>query len=583
MWNEGSDAVEQADAGHGVAAVAPFRYLISEQAKSLVALQELQHEVGALLEFRDLVMETFPNLRTKMAQQTSAHSTPTTMTTGHHHHHHLSNIPVRRGGEKKPGKDSGAVQDSGFSTEASSKETASSSSSAVDDELWNLLDVIQRKGTRLKEEVEALQSTIRERQAEEEEEEEDDNFERVLFRASADDVAHLRTERDLLLDRLAEMEAEVVAGRMRTTRLQEDMERLLVAKQDLEEQLRAIASQRGEINSRIHDLHVQFVAKGAKSAEQQPQLRAPKVAGPDRAKIAAILKEHDPLVLKKHLLVATVQNQVLRQKVDGVGDLARKLEKAREENDELRFQLADRTIELEGTRARARLLEDLHKPKGSPDVVPESEQQPFVRTEITSESMKAMLPIHIQQQDHSSSTESAHDHAESDRRSKEPQKRRPSKIPLKSYTPPKQAGKRSPAAQRSRSGGDSAHHSWRSNGSLGRAASKSRNVETKKWPPPQQQQQQQKDEKDPNFAWAKEKSPFRWIPSSYSEYPDSLTAPPSGAPWRRRSEFFDSIDSGDTVSSCCRSRGEDLAECDSLETTSDMSGGRGPRDAAPPF
>lgn len=45
----------------------PFHYLISEQAKSLVALQELQNEVGALLEFRDLVIETFPNLRHKMA------------------------------------------------------------------------------------------------------------------------------------------------------------------------------------------------------------------------------------------------------------------------------------------------------------------------------------------------------------------------------------------------------------------------------------------------------------------------------------------------------------------------------------
>lgn len=45
----------------------PFQFLISEQAKSLVALQELQNEVGALLEFRDLVIETFPNLRHKMA------------------------------------------------------------------------------------------------------------------------------------------------------------------------------------------------------------------------------------------------------------------------------------------------------------------------------------------------------------------------------------------------------------------------------------------------------------------------------------------------------------------------------------
>ena len=35
-----------------------------DQAKSL---QELQNEVGALLEFRDLVIETFPDLKHKMA------------------------------------------------------------------------------------------------------------------------------------------------------------------------------------------------------------------------------------------------------------------------------------------------------------------------------------------------------------------------------------------------------------------------------------------------------------------------------------------------------------------------------------
>lgn len=36
----------------------------TDQTKSL---QELQNEVGALLEFRDLVIETFPDLKHKMA------------------------------------------------------------------------------------------------------------------------------------------------------------------------------------------------------------------------------------------------------------------------------------------------------------------------------------------------------------------------------------------------------------------------------------------------------------------------------------------------------------------------------------
>ncbi|XP_044257753.1 uncharacterized protein LOC123006907 isoform X1 [Tribolium madens] len=484
----------------------PFHYLINEQAKSLVALQELQHEVGALLQFRDLVIETFPNLRTKLAS-----STPATMTSSHHN----SNIPVsirtadwtpgvrvrkklNSKDETRLGKKGGdiAVQDSGFSTETSSKETHSASSTAppaagsrsscgsfkfdeTEDELWNLLDVIHRKGTRLKDEVEALQGAIREQGNE-------NDFQRVLFTGSADDIRQLRQERDLLLDRLAEMEAEVLAGRVHTSRLQEDLENLLSTKHDLEEQLKAVVSQRGEVNSRIHDLHLQFVTKsGASSPDGGDKSkvligdslsrkdsttsqrtrrnsaldlvlgdRIPKVKVPDSKKIAAILKENDPLVLQKHLLSTTVQNQVLYQQLDTAArveiGLADKLDKAREENDDLRFQLEDKNIELEGTRARVRMLEQLQKSittNTSPDVIPD---HPISRSEITTASMKAMSPLPLNlQMDHSSSTESAHDQAETNRKN-----RRPSKIPLKSYTAPKPpGGKHSPApGARSRSG-----------------------------------------------------------------------------------------------------------------------------------
>lgn len=333
----------------------PFHYLINEQAKSLVALQELQHEVGALLEFRDLVIETFPNLRTKLAT-----STPSTMNT------HTSNIPVAARRDWEPGvrvrrklnnkddvrtkKTETTIQDSGFSTETSSKETHSASSSTAlptaatetnvndetEDELWNLLDIIHRNGTRLKEEVESLQGVLREHN-------EESDFQRVLFHSSADDVRQLRRERDLLLDRVAEMEAEVLAGRMHTTRLQEDLENLLTTKHDLEEQLKAIVSQRGEVNSRIHDLHLQFVAKSAPSSPEtdRPKLisggaskrdlssshstpikvkrsdldlvlgtKIPKVKTVSSNKIKAILKEHDPTVLQRHLLISTVENEV---------------------------------------------------------------------------------------------------------------------------------------------------------------------------------------------------------------------------------------------------------------------------------
>ncbi|XP_031348553.1 uncharacterized protein LOC116174710 isoform X3 [Photinus pyralis] len=501
--------------------VGPFHYLISEQAKSLVALQELQHEVGALLEFRDIVIETFPNLRTKLAN-----STPTTMTS------HVSNIPiaVRREWEpgvrvrrkllskeesrgssngKKTGETSG-VQDSGFSTEASSKETHSASSTApppsasasntepdeTEDELWNLLDVIHRKGTRLKDELEALQDTMRENKGNQTESSGD--FQRVLLHASVDDVRHLRRERDLLMDRVAEMEAELLAGRVQTSRLQDDLENLISAKQDLEEQLRAVMSQSGEVNTRIHDLHLQFVTNksgsSSPSAEKTCKFNesdlipsashrtrkkvsssslenllgncTPKVKAPDSRKIAAILKEHDPLILQRHLLTTTVQNQVLQQQLSMAAkleiNLVEKLDKAREENEDLKFQLEDRNIELEGTRARVRLFEQLQRPTAaitSPDLIPNlgsvaSDNLDRSRSEIITASMKAMSPLPLNLPfDHSSSTESAHDQAEVVRRSDT--KKKPSKIPLvKSYAAPKPpGGKHSPApGARSHSG-----------------------------------------------------------------------------------------------------------------------------------
>lgn len=498
----------------------PFHYLINEQAKSLVALQELQHEVGALLEFRDLVIETFPNLRTKLAN-----STPTTMTS------HPSNIPIAVRREWEPGvrvrrkliskeesrgssssKKNGetGVQDSGFSTEASSKETHSASSTVpppstsamntdqdeTEDELWNLLDVIHRKGTRLKDELEALQDSIREGKRSHIENNSESDFQRVLLHASVDDVRHLKRERDLLMDRVAEMEAELLAGRVQTSRLQEDLENLISAKQDLEEQLRAVMTQSGEVNTRIHDLHLQFVTN--KSAPSSPNSektlkdmfnvpsasqrtrkksnsnvldnilgdRVPKIKSPDSRKIAAILKEHDPLVLQRHLLTSTVQNQVLQHQLTMAArleiGLVDKLDKAREENEDLKFQLEDKNIELEGTRARVRLFEQLQRPvatTSSPDVIPNlesvtSDHHDRSRSEITTASMKAMSPLPMNLQfDHSSSTESAHDQAESARKGE--LKKKPSKIPLvKSYAAPKPpGGKHSPApGARSRSG-----------------------------------------------------------------------------------------------------------------------------------
>lgn len=192
--------------------------------------------------------------------------------------------------------------------------------------------------------MEALQGMLQEQSMDQE----PCDFQRSLLHASVDDVRQLRRERDVLLDRVAEMEAEMLAGRVHTSRLQSDLETLLATKQDLEEQLRTVITQKSELNTRIHDMHMQFVSN--KSTPSSPEAgskpptptkreslskrspsrrnserlstssveslntvfgtKVPKVRTPDSKRITAILLEHDPLVLQKHLLTTSVQNQV---------------------------------------------------------------------------------------------------------------------------------------------------------------------------------------------------------------------------------------------------------------------------------
>ncbi|KAJ9594678.1 hypothetical protein L9F63_014012, partial [Diploptera punctata] len=579
----------------------PFHYLIHEQAKSLVALQELQNEVGALLEFRDLVMETFPHLRNKMVASgvagiTSSSSnishTSSTPSSG------TSNIPIpltssRR--EWEPGirvrrklqshtsaKDSeissgeginsgsgnssagsSAVQDSGFGTEtSSSKEHCHSSSSSTttgpvvvhrpsststapvasstvldeaEDELWNLLDVIHRKGTKLREEVEHLQQSLqRERNL---------LLDKVADMEAAnmagrqtrsdDEIRSLQRERDLLLDKVSEMEAETLASRARASQLQNELGCLIEAKRDLEEQLKAAVSQKSELNSRIHDLHMQFVSGNKNNGtssyaplsdserlrnvvsnirtvhsqtsiprqELSDSVKAEEDSGrvrlklgtldgivsspsriartargvvPDPHKVAAILQEFSAIELQRHLLTTSVENKALHQRLEKTVkshvDLVEQFEKIKDENDDLKFQLEEKSIELEGTRARVRVLERLNH-KTTQDT--STTLPPILPIEATTNPILPLLALPMPTEEnthHSSSTESAHDHTvgmnseegtsdhgETKKTTQTQQmspRRRPSKIPLpgtKSYCAPKPpSGKSASITSRSR-------------------------------------------------------------------------------------------------------------------------------------
>ncbi|CAG4949172.1 unnamed protein product [Colias eurytheme] len=291
-----------------------FHYLISEQAKSLVALQELQNEVGALLEFRDLVIETFPNLRSKMAPSTPAAA----------RRDWEPGVRVRRklaggGGDAARAKPQPSVQDSGFSTETSCGKDAHSSASApasrprpLEDELWALLDVIQRKGGRLRDEAELLRGELDERQPDTAEE----SFARQLAGGCAGcvacaDVARLRGERDALLARAAQLEAQAASPRAPLGRL---------------------------------------------DAPLRTPRRPPTVASPDSDKFAAILQESNPVELQRQLLVSIVQNQVyseqLKQATEQRTLLLDKLKRVREDNEDLKFRLEEKTTELETQRSR---------------------------------------------------------------------------------------------------------------------------------------------------------------------------------------------------------------------------------------
>ncbi|XP_052873241.1 uncharacterized protein LOC128278549 [Anopheles cruzii] len=291
----------------------------------------------------------------------------------------------------------------------------------------------------------------------------------VVVAAKDHIVQILRNERDRLLEKMAGYEAETVAGRIRTAKMQDEVDTLTLTVRSLHEQLKAAHSQQLELNSKLHDLHhhhqpqpvnrsgtpsssesikalIPHQQQGSVSPGEPPAkasrfhaaapsvennssggssstgttmpkssaavaaaggaggavvvdlpatgdsasvaavrgrpldvgslgrldallgppggggtLRLQKVRSLDSQKFAAILLETNIVELQRHLLTVTVQNQVLQQRLEQATRsrifLSAKFEKSKEDVDDLRFQLKEKSIELEGTKAQLRVIE----------------------------------------------------------------------------------------------------------------------------------------------------------------------------------------------------------------------------------
>lgn len=168
-----------------------------------------------------------------------------------------------------------------FKDAHSSSASASASASRsrpLEDELWALLDVIQRKGVRLRDEAEQLRGELDDRQPVDTVE---DSFARALSSGTCSDCAdtsRIRAERDALLIRAAALEAAA-----------------------------ASASSPGPPPPPPAPPRTPL---GRLDSALDTPSRPPRVATPDSKKFAAILLESNPVELQRQLLTSTVQNQV---------------------------------------------------------------------------------------------------------------------------------------------------------------------------------------------------------------------------------------------------------------------------------
>lgn len=128
-----------------------------------------------------------------------------------------------------------------------------SSDTGNDNELWSLLDVIHRRTARLADEIDNFQKFGNNRSAGQSNSSAGTpSFQSQLNFMSKENVQLLRKERDHMMDKMGDMEAEFLASRIKESKLHEQLKELQETKAELEEQLKAAMSQKQEL-SRLND------------------------------------------------------------------------------------------------------------------------------------------------------------------------------------------------------------------------------------------------------------------------------------------------------------------------------------------
>lgn len=129
-----------------------------------------------------------------------------------------------------------------------------SSDTSNDNELWSLLDVIHRRTSRLADEIDNYQKFGNNRSVAGQSSSSagTPSFQSQLNFMSKENVQLLRKERDHMMDKMGDMEAEFLASRIKESKLHEQLKELQETKVELEEQLKAAMSQKQEL-SRLND------------------------------------------------------------------------------------------------------------------------------------------------------------------------------------------------------------------------------------------------------------------------------------------------------------------------------------------